>query len=99
VRIRVVGHSSLLNEHERAYVEYRMFTRLAPLARAVASVLVVVSRDEELGDTCCAASAELGDSGCIRANTRHPHPGAAIDDAADKLVAAVRKRLQPAPTA
>lgn len=98
MQIDVVGTSPLLTGQTLAYTEYRMFSRLAPLAREVSAVLVVVSRVDDTGDTLCQASASLRAGGPVRAYTRHPDPTGAIDAAAEKLAAAVQRRLQPAAT-
>lgn len=98
MQIDVIGTSPLLTSETCAYTEYRMFSRLAPLGREVSAVLVVVSRVADTGDTLCEASASLRAGGPVRACTRHPDPTGAIDATAEKLSAAVQRRLQPATT-
>jgi ribosome-associated translation inhibitor RaiA len=97
MEINVVGTSPALADQTRAYTEYRMFLRLAPFAREVVAVLVVVSRAEGTQDTVCHASANLGPAGSIRVGTRHPDPTGAIDLAAERLCVAVQRELRPEP--
>jgi ribosome-associated translation inhibitor RaiA len=97
MQIQVVGVASHLTPQVRAYAEYRVFTRLAPLLRGAAEVLIVVTRSGETDQpTVCAVSADLGPDGRIRVRARHPHPTGAIDAAAEKLAAAVADRMQSA---
>jgi hypothetical protein len=98
MQIDVIGTSPLLTSQTCAYTEYRMFSRLAPLAREVSAVLVVLSRVDDTSDTFCQATASLRTGGPVLACARHPHPTGAIDATADKLSAAVQRRLQPAVT-
>lgn len=99
MQIQVVGDVPHITAQTRAYAEYRVFSRLAPLAREVTTVLVVLSRTLDSGQTVCAVSADLGTAGCVRARTQHPHPTGAIDAAADRVAAAVARRLPPIPVA
>jgi ribosome-associated translation inhibitor RaiA len=91
MQIEVLGAEPHLTAQIRAYAEYRVFSRLAPLARDVTTVLVVLTRSRDERYTVCALSADLGAAGCVRARTRHPHPTGAIDVAADRLVELLRR--------
>jgi ribosome-associated translation inhibitor RaiA len=91
MQIEVVGAEPHLTAQIRTYAEYRVFSRLAPLAREVATVLVVLTRSRDDRYTVCAVSADLGPAGCVRARTRHAHPTGAIDAAADRLAEALRR--------
>ena len=97
MQIHIRGTPPHVTMQIRAYAEYRVFSRLAPLARDVSSVLVVLSRTPDDRHTVCAVSADLGTAGCVRARTRHPHPTGAIDAAADRLAAAAGRRLLAVP--
>ena len=98
MQIEVIGTAQALTAQTRAYAEYRVFSRLAPAGDEISAVLVVVSRAGDSGDTVCHASARLHGAGSVRISTRHAAPTGAIDAAAERLAAAVHRRLQ-APTA
>ena len=97
MQIDISGTPPGVINQTRAYAEYRVFSRLAPMARDVAAVLVVLSRSRHDRHTVCAISADLGGAGTVRARAAHPHPTGAIDAAADRLAAAVRRRLPAVP--
>jgi ribosome-associated translation inhibitor RaiA len=95
MQIHVAGAASYVTAQVRAYAEYRVFSRLAPLVDPAATVLVVVTRSgDPVQSTVCAVSADLGEAGTVRARSRHAHPSGAIDAAAEKLAAAVAERMQ-----
>ena len=94
MRIDVIGTSLELTGQARAYTEYQVFLRMAPLANDVESILVVVSPGDDARDTICHASARLRGSGQIRVSTRHNEPTGAIDAMASKLSAAVCRHLR-----
>jgi ribosome-associated translation inhibitor RaiA len=94
MRIEVIGPAPRLIERIRAYAEYRVFSRLAPLARDVTTVRVVVSQSPADGLTSCSLSADLGPGGCVRTRSRRAHPTRAIDSAAEKLSAATARRVK-----
>ena len=94
MRIEIVGPAPHLIERIRAYAEYRVFSRLAPLARDVGTVRVVVTQSADDGLTSCFVSADLGRGGWVRTRSRRAHPTRAIDTAAEKLSAATARRLQ-----
>lgn len=97
MQIQVVGVASHLTPQVRAYAEYRVFSRLAPLLHGAAEVLIVVTRSGDTSrSTVCAVTADLGDAGRVRARSRHASPTGAIDAAAEKLAAAIADRLQSA---
>jgi ribosome-associated translation inhibitor RaiA len=97
MQIEVLGADPHLTAQIRTYAEYRVFSRLAPLARDVTTVLVVLTRSRDDRYTVCALSADRGPSGFVRARTRHANPTSAIDAAADRLADALRRL--PAATA
>lgn len=81
----------------QVYAEYKVFSRLAPMAREVAAVRIVIVRSPRTGAVTCAVSADLGPAGCVRARTRHAHPAGAIDSAAERIAASAAKRLPNVP--
>jgi ribosome-associated translation inhibitor RaiA len=91
MQIEVLGADPHLTTQIRTYAEYRVFSRLAPLARDVTTVLVVLTRSSDDRYTVCALSADLGAAGCVRARRRHAHPTGAIDAATDHLADALRR--------
>lgn len=99
MQIDVLGAPPHVTTQIRAYAEYRVFSRLAPMARDVQTVLVVLSRVRGTGKTVCAVSADLGTAGTVRVRTRHAHPSGAIDAAADRLATAARSRVTALPAA
>jgi ribosome-associated translation inhibitor RaiA len=94
MQIHVAGVTPVLTDQVRAYAEYRVFSRLSPLARGVDVVQVIVQESDDDGGAICAISADLGEAGCVRARVRRPHPIGAIDAAADHLARIARRRLR-----
>jgi ribosome-associated translation inhibitor RaiA len=92
MRIHVVDAGAEPGSQIRAYAEYRVFSRLAPLSRSVRLVKVMVSRATD-GTTACAVHADLGPAGQVQARSRRAQPLLAIDSAAEKLADAARRRL------
>lgn len=76
----------------RVYAEYRVFSRLASLAREIASVRVAIRRATD-GATECAITADLGQAGRTRARSRKPGPSGAIDAAVNDLAEITSERL------
>jgi ribosome-associated translation inhibitor RaiA len=93
MQIHVTGTAHAVTPQLRAYAEYKVFSRLAPLGRRVQLVQVLLIESSEEGETLCAAAADLGDAGCVRAHSRSGFPTAAIDGAADHLARAAAHRL------
>lgn len=93
MRIHVIGPVPRFVERIRAYAEYRIFSELAPLARDVASVRVVVRQSPAGGVTSCCASADLGAGRRVQVRSRRAQPTGAIDAAAERLSAAAARRL------
>ena len=94
MEIYVAGVTPLLTQQVRAYAEYKVFSRLAPLARNVAMVQVVVTDGPEGEDgAVCAVTAYLGDAGCVRSRVRRRQATCAIDTAAENVARAAARRL------
>ena len=94
MQISVIGPAPLVSQQVRAYAEYRVFSRLAPLARSVDLVQVVVtpSRDAA-GGSVCAVTANLGEAGRVRTRVCRAQTISAIDVAADNVAHAAARRL------
>jgi hypothetical protein len=71
----------------RAYAEYRVFSRLAPLARHVAAVTVVITPSPE-GRTLCVVTLEFESGLRVRREGRHAHPVLAVDAATAAIATA-----------
>lgn len=94
MQIYVAGVMPLLTQQVRAYAEYKVFSRLAPLARSVALVQVVVTEAPGAeGGALCAVTADLGDAGLVRTRVRRSQVTSAIDTAADNVARAAARRL------
>ncbi len=93
MQIQVIGPAPDAVPQLRAYAEYRVFSRLAPLARDVRSVQVVMTTSKG-GATLCAVCADLGPAGSTQARSRHLHPIRALDIVADKLADATLRHMR-----
>lgn len=93
MQIHVIGPAPEAAPQLRAYAEYRVFSRLAPLARDVLSVQVVMTTSKG-GETVCAVCADLGPAGSTQARSRHLHPIRALDIVADRLADATLRRIR-----
>lgn len=94
MEIRVMGPPPWFVQRIRTYAEYRVFSRLAPLARDVTAVRVVISQTRAGGMTSCSLRADLGRAGAVRTRSRRAQPTRAIDSAAERLIEAVARRLR-----
>ena len=94
MQIYIAGVTPILTQQVRAYAEYKVFSRLAPFARNVDMVQVVVTEAPDGdGGTICAVTADLGDAGCVRTRVRRPQATSAIDIAADNVARAAARKL------
>jgi ribosome-associated translation inhibitor RaiA len=93
MQIHVIGQAPEAAPQLRAYAEYRVFSRLAPLAREVLSVQVVMTLSKG-GETVCAVCADLGPAGSTQARSRHLHPIRALDLVADRLADATLRHMR-----
>lgn len=94
MQIRVSGSTQGLNDQLRAYAEYQVFVRLAPMARRIGAVEIVVTAPGDDMTAACAVSADLGAAGHVRARIERAQAIEAIDSAAVALAAAAMQRLQ-----
>jgi|ERR671913_263470 ribosome-associated translation inhibitor RaiA len=94
MQIRVTGRPTPLGTQVKAYAEYRIFSRLAPLARRIGGVDVVLTGPAANALATCAVTADLGPAGSVNARVRRPQPIEAIDGAAAALADAIVRRLE-----
>ena len=94
MQIHVTGGPAPLGTQVRAYAEYRIFSRLAPLARRIGGVEVVLTGPARNAPATCAVTADLGPAGSVSARVRRPQSIEAIDGAASALADAVVRRLE-----
>ena len=93
MQIHVTGLPPHLGTQLKAYAEYRIFSRLAPLARRIGGVEVVLTGPGRDMPATCAVTADLGAAGFVSARADRPQPIGAIDGAASALADAVVRRL------
>jgi ribosome-associated translation inhibitor RaiA len=87
MKIEVLNSAGGDTAQMRAYAEYRVFSRLAPLARHVAAVTVVIAPSPE-GRTLCVVTLEFESGLRIKREGRHAHPVLAIDAATSAIATA-----------
>ena len=95
MQIQVVGGAPTFSAQVKAYAEYKVFSRLAPLARRIGVVTIVLtggSRPDE--PVCCAMTAALGAAGSLTSRVHRRQPIAAIDGAVAGLADVVSRRLE-----
>ena len=99
MQITVIGPAPLASQQVRAYAEYRLFSRLAPLARHVDGVQVIVNpAPEAAGCWVCTVTADLGAAGRVRTRVCRRQTSSAIDAAAERVAQAAARRLaEPVP--
>lgn len=94
MRITVTGPTLGLTTQMRAYAEYQVFMRLAPLARRIGVVNVVLTTAGGDAQATCAVTADLREAGSVSAREHSHQPIEAIDRAASALADAARQRLR-----
>lgn len=95
MQIVVTSHVAVLEDQSRAYAEYKVFSSLAPRAREidrVEVVLAVQSSGPNGADIECAVTVHLADGGAEHVNVRTSGAYAAIDRAALRIEAAMNRR-------
>jgi ribosome-associated translation inhibitor RaiA len=94
MRIRISAGDAPITEDRRAYVEYRIFTSIAPYEPQIGAVDVVVGRElTARRHFLCTVVVDLGRSGRIKTQARAIHPSAAIDRAADRTAWLIGRRV------
>jgi ribosome-associated translation inhibitor RaiA len=95
MRIAVIGRDVLLDDQMRAYGEYKVFLVLAPYARHIDHVEVVVeecSTDLNGAEARCTIMVTLAPAGRERVRARGSRAYSAIDSAAARLKEVMQSR-------
>jgi ribosome-associated translation inhibitor RaiA len=94
MRIEVAGSPAECADRLRAYAEYRVFSRLAPIGDDIGTVRVIVRTLARGSAISCMLVADLGAAGTIQARAQSAEPSTAIDVAVTRLETAVLDRLR-----
>jgi len=95
MRIMLSGADFEITDPLRAYAEYRLFRSVARHEPLVTAVDIAVRQYESERDRfLCTVAVALRPAGRIRTQARGPHPGAAIDRAADRTAWLLDRRAQ-----
>ena len=97
LQISVVGPPALSAEQIRAYAEYKLFSRLVPLAREIFDVQAVVIAHTGEPHATCTVTVDLGEAGRVRTRVRRAGAVPAVDAAAEAIARAAARRLEPRP--
>jgi ribosome-associated translation inhibitor RaiA len=95
MQIVVTSHIAALEEQTRAYAEYKVFSSLAPRAREIDRVEVVLaepSSGQNRPGMECAVTVHLAGGGSEHVNVHTSGAYAAIDRAAVRIEAAMNRR-------
>ena len=95
MRIAIVGREISLDDQLRAYSEYKVFSALAPYARQIDHVEVVLengSTDLNCSEATCTIMVALAVSGRERVRARASRAYSAIDCAATRLQQVMQSR-------
>jgi ribosomal subunit interface protein len=95
MRIAVSSENIALDEQTRAYTEYRVFSSLAPFARQIDHVEVVLSErpaDPTGEETACSVTVDLAAKGRVGVRSCALRAYSAIDRAASKIEDAMNRR-------
>src|SRR5688572_2471249 len=96
MRIAIIGKDTSLDDQTRAYTEYKVFSSLAPYARHIDYVVVILaenSTDLNRGETACTLMVALAPSGCERVRAYASRAYSAIDSAAARIERVMKSRL------
>ena len=95
MRIAVIGQDISLDEQTRGYTEYKVFSSLAPYARHIDHVEVILaeySTDLNRAETACTIMVALAPSGCERVRACASRTYSAIDCAAARIEQVMKSR-------
>jgi ribosomal subunit interface protein len=95
MRIAVSSENITLDEQTRAYTEYRVFSSLAPFARHIDHVEVVLSEhpaDSNGDETACNVTVDLTPKGRVGVRSCALRAYSAIDRAASKIEEVMNRR-------
>ena len=102
MQIAVIGRHISLDDQMRAYGEYKVFLVLAPYARHIDHVEVVLeecSTDPNQAEARCTVMVTLAPSGRERVRARASRAYSAIDSAATRLKQVMEsRRAEPLPS-
>ncbi len=94
MQIHVSGAPARQSTQLKAYAEYRVFSRLAPFARRIGGVHVVLTGSRRGAAATCNVTADLGSNGAVSARVHRSQQIEAIDGAASALADAIVQRLE-----
>ena len=101
MRIAVIDQDGPMADQTRAYTEYKVFSSLAPYARRIDHVEVILARpttDVNGAETACTVMVALVASGCERVRVCASRTYSAIDCAAVQIAQVMKSRAaQPLP--
>lgn len=95
MQIVVTSQAAALEEQTRAYAEYKVFSSLAPRAREIDRVEVVLaerSSSQHGAEIECTVTVHLAGGGSEHVNVHTPGAYAAIDRSAVQIEAAMNRR-------
>jgi ribosome-associated translation inhibitor RaiA len=96
-RIVVIGDRAAVSRQARTYAEYRVFAVVARHTKRVQRVRVVLTAIPG-GSKCdrlkCVVTVDLEQSAVLRVRATGPHVYAAINDAVERLRAAMERQLE-----
>ncbi len=94
MQIVVTSQAAALEDQTRAYAEYKVFSSLAPRAREIDRVEVVLAEQSSGhggAEMECAVTVDLADGDSVHAKARASGAYAAIDHAALRIKAAMNR--------
>lgn len=95
IRVAVSSQDVALDDRTRAYVEYRIFSSLAPQAREIDRVAVMLAEQpsgQNASEMECDVTVHLAGGGSVHAKARAPRAYAAVDRAALRIEVAMNRR-------
>jgi ribosome-associated translation inhibitor RaiA len=85
MRIPLTGKDVIITDQLQTYVEYRLFTSVAPYQALIRGVNVTLGHNRGNGGRfLCVVAVDLGPGEQIKIRASGAHPNAAIDRAADR---------------
>ena len=93
MRISVTDIGSTFGRQTRAYAEYRIFSSVARFGDVVHEATVSLTARRAGGAARCVVSVSVDDNGCVRVSARGRHAYDAINRAAERIGAALRRHI------
>lgn len=100
MRMEISSESGSVTRDLQVYAEYRVFSAIGPLAARIESIAVHVRDNAAIAPgtgATCAITVQLSAAGRVRTQCTGPHPAAAIDRAAERVVRAISTKLSNRP--